>query len=141
MLSHPTSPPPEQPPGPTDTEISSLESVLHDAWVEIADGMLQGCPDPLSFQVAADMSWVWLTVAAADHVATWAAYLRLTRLDVHRFPRDRRDGPARVWESVHTVGFGIRPGVTWTVSHVDHHPSTDGAAQSPAESAPLDGDR
>ena len=139
MLSHPTSPPPEQTPGLVDAETSTLDTARHDAWVDLADGMVQGCPAPSLFQVSGDMSWAWLTVGAAEDVATWAAYLGLTHFEINQLPRHDAS-PAVVLQSVHTFSYGVRSGATWTVSHVHHEPRAD-VVESAADGAPLDGAR
>jgi hypothetical protein len=119
----------------TTADLSALSAHLvaerrHAAWVEIADGMLQRCPDPDTFCVHADASIACLDLRQAEHVAVWAAFLGLPAPQVRAHDVPAREDVAAAYRLTTTSTSGVLDGVRWTLTH--YH-------RDPIESAPAAG--
>ena len=100
----------------------------HSAWIEIADGLVQRCPDPEGFRVHPDRRIASLQLSRPVDVAAWAAFLGLPVPGVQSWIPD--DEPTI--RLVHTSSTGVVDGVRWFVDHtvrepVDPDPGTDRA--------------
>jgi hypothetical protein len=138
MPAHSTSTLPE-PSTDTTADSSKLSAHLiaerrHAAWVEIADGMLQRCPDPDTFCVHADASIACLDLRHAEHVAIWAAFLGLPAPEVRAHDVPAREDVTTAYRLTTTSTSGRLDGVRWTLTHYHRDPI------DPAPAAGSDGD-
>lgn len=135
MRTHSTFTPSSAPPDTTDRDPLSVAERRYSAWVDIAEGMLQGCPAPADFRVHDDASIAALTVREAGHVVAWAAFLGLST------PRISSRIPAATpsYRLTVTTTAGERAGVYWLVDHF-HRERMTGALLRAAVEHPAGGE-
>jgi hypothetical protein len=106
----------------TDTTGQRLAEWRHAVWVEIAEGMLQRCPDPENFRVHPDASIASLDLCRGEHVAVWAAFLGLPAPSVRAHDVPVRDGVKGAYRLTTTSTHGDLDGVWWNLTHYHRDP-------------------
>jgi hypothetical protein len=124
----------------TEATAHRLAERLHAVWVEIAEGMLQRCPDPASFRVHRDASIASLDLCHAEHVAVWAAFLGLPVPDVHVQDVPARDDVKGAYQLTTASTDGDLDGVWWTLTHYHRQP-VDLATGAATHTGPAGGGR
>jgi hypothetical protein len=118
---------------PTEPTAEMVAELRHSLWVDIAEGMLQGCPAPSEFSVHDDASIAHLYLREAGHVAAWAEFLglRAPEISTQIVSKDT------TYRLTVTSTSDYRAGVHWMTDHYHREPiAPEHSAEEPTAGEP-----